>query len=122
MSLDEKQYAEYVAKSCDAQAKTMSNLYDNNVNVATDSLKKIGEKWLSFGKYLATNLGPLIKDVIAAALDPTKTIKDVLMTAWNAATEITPTEAASDPSTIGNEVDNIGELNLNNEIEKVEPI
>ena len=122
MSLDEKQYAEYVAKSCDAQAKTMSNLYDNNVNVATDSLKKIGEKWLSFGKYLATNLGPLIKDVIAAALDPTKTIKDVLMTAWNAATETTPTEAASDPSAITNEVDNIGELNLNNEMEKVEPI
>jgi hypothetical protein len=82
MQMNEDQYAKAVAQSCENQAQNMAYAAEAGANAQVDSLKQIGEKWKSFGSYLIKNIGPILKDIAAAILDPTKSVKDVMLNAW----------------------------------------
>ena len=87
MQMNEDQYAAAVAESCENQAQNMAYAAEAGANAQVDSLKQIGEKWKSFGSYLMKNIGPILKDIAAAILDPTKSVKDVMLNAWTEGTK-----------------------------------
>ena len=87
MKMNEDEYSKAVAASCENQAQNMAYAAEAGANAQVDSLKQIGEKWKSFGSYLMKNIGPILKDIAAAILDPTKSVKDVMLNAWNEGTK-----------------------------------
>lgn len=87
MQMNEDEYSNYVADACKNQAENIAYSAEAGANAQMNSLQQIGAKWKSFGSYLLKNIGPILLDIGAAILDPTRSVKDVMLDAWNEGTK-----------------------------------
>lgn len=84
MNMNEQEYSEAVADACETNAQNVAYAAEDGANAQGDALTQMVERWRNFGTYLLENIGPLLRDIGAAILDPTKTVADVMRDAWDA--------------------------------------
>ena len=84
MNMNEQEYSKAVAEACETNAQNVAYAAEDGANAQGDALTQMVERWRNFGTYLLENIGPLLRDIGAAILDPTKTVADVMRDAWDA--------------------------------------
>lgn len=83
MGLNEQTYSDMVANACETNATNMTYAAEDGANAQSDALTQIVQRWGNFATYLKDNIGPLLREIGAAILDPKRTIKDVMLSAWD---------------------------------------
>ena len=84
MNMNEEEYSKAVANACETNATNVGQSAEDGANAQVDALGQLVQKWQSFGTYLKDNIGSILKEIGLAILDPTRSIKDVMLDAWNA--------------------------------------
>ena len=91
MEMNEEEYSTRVAELADQQLVDTTEAAEAGANAQVNTLSQLGERWKSFGSFLANNIGTVLADLGAALLDPTRSIGDVFRGYWdNTAIAVTP--------------------------------
>ena len=83
MNMNEQEYSKAVADAASKNAENVSKSSEEGANAQQDALTQIVGRWGNFATYIKNNIGPLLRDIGAAILDPTKTVGDVVKKAWD---------------------------------------